>query len=508
MKGLRYTVIKNAAANVMRGCAGAAVAVALPHFLVHALDPGRFSAWSLILQIAAYSNYLDFGLQTAVARFLAQAIELEQRERRDRLISTALLLLSCAGALAFLVIGFVVVMLPRFFHGVPGPIVHEVQVAAIILGASAALLLPSSVYTGVLVGLQRNEVPAMAMGGSRIIGAIAVIVASNYTHSLIVLAICLSIPNLFAGAIQWIAAERLLPGAVKLKSRPQRAMARELLGYCAGLMIFFFGAFLCSGLDTTIVGHFAFLQVGFYSIAASVIAFALGINSAVINALLSPVAALHARGDFDRVRSIVLTATRFTTAVNLLVTAGLCLYGPVLLRIWVGPVYARLAYPIVVILMFAQLVRQTPGPYCVMLVAAGKQLNAAENSLVEAFINVTVSWVAASYIGARGVAGGTLVGAICAVAWVMTRTLKKDCDVVVKSGDFLRTVLPPVMCSVPVFALWLVTQFNTGLSPVSKVSLNLAGFLATFALMIKYSGLIPPAILERVRMRFSPVREA
>ena len=61
MKPLRLTVVKNAVANLVRGGATAAVAIALPRFLTRSLDPERYAAWSLILQIAAYSSFLDLG---------------------------------------------------------------------------------------------------------------------------------------------------------------------------------------------------------------------------------------------------------------------------------------------------------------------------------------------------------------------------------------------------------------------------------------------------------------
>ncbi|MGH9725887.1 MAG: hypothetical protein ACRD41_12555, partial [Candidatus Acidiferrales bacterium] len=189
MKSLSFTITKNGLANLVRGGATAAVAVLLPRFLVRTLDQSHFAAWVLILQIAAYSSYLDFGLQTAVARFIAQAIELEQKERQARLISTALILLSLAGLLAFGVIAIFVWQFPHLFKGVPFGLLGEFRNGALLLSLSACLLLPLSAYTGVLVGMRRNEIPAMAIGGSRLIGAFAVIIASYHTQSLVVLAL-------------------------------------------------------------------------------------------------------------------------------------------------------------------------------------------------------------------------------------------------------------------------------------------------------------------------------
>src|SRR5450759_5693695 len=98
MNRLNFVVLKNAFSNLGRGGASSIVALALPHFLAQALSPDRYSAWVLMLQIAAFANYLDFGVQTAVARFSAQAVERDDIQQLNRIVNSALKLLSVAGA--------------------------------------------------------------------------------------------------------------------------------------------------------------------------------------------------------------------------------------------------------------------------------------------------------------------------------------------------------------------------------------------------------------------------
>ena len=184
MKRLGHTVIKNALANIVRGGASGMVAVVLPHFLTQALDHDRFAAWALMLQIAAFASYLDFGVQFAVARYLAQAIERDDDQQRDRLISTAFAMLAIAGVIALSVIGIVIFFLPRIFQGIPSALVGDLRLGLMFMAVSAALGLPMSTFTGVLVGLHRNEFPALAIGGTRILSALGVLVTVRYTHSL------------------------------------------------------------------------------------------------------------------------------------------------------------------------------------------------------------------------------------------------------------------------------------------------------------------------------------
>ena len=190
MESLRSTVARNAAFNILRGCAAAFAALALPHFLTRALSPPRFAAWSLMLQIAAYASFLDFGLQTAVARFVAQALALEQADRRDRVIETALILLTIAAAVAFALMAVVIAAADHLFHGVPAPLLAEFQRAALLLSLGAALSLPLSAFSGVLLGMNRNDVPSLAIGGGRAVGVLLAILAARHTQSLTVLAVC------------------------------------------------------------------------------------------------------------------------------------------------------------------------------------------------------------------------------------------------------------------------------------------------------------------------------
>ena len=98
----KLLILKNAIANVLRGASSAAVAVILPPLLTRQMTPEVYGAWALILQCSAHVGRLDFGIQTAVGRFVAHASERGDMEYRNRLVSTAFvaLLAACGLALA------------------------------------------------------------------------------------------------------------------------------------------------------------------------------------------------------------------------------------------------------------------------------------------------------------------------------------------------------------------------------------------------------------------------
>ncbi|QNI31580.1 hypothetical protein H7849_21305 [Alloacidobacterium dinghuense] len=456
MRRLRYTVVKNALANVVRGGASAIAALVIPHFLTHALDHEHFAAWSLLLQIAAYANYLDFGLQTAVARYLAQAIELGDEGRRDRLISTTFGLLMLAGVLVLAVLGAIIWWFPQIFHSVPLQTVSDLRVALVIMTATACIMLPVSTFTGVLIGSHRNEYPAIAIGGSRILGAIAVLVTVRYTQSLSLLALSLCSFQLLGGLAQYHIAERLLPGMRVRFSYVDHAMARELIGYCSTLTIWSFSMLLIGGLDVTIIGYFDFSAVAQYSLATTLISFFMGLSNSIFSALLAPVAMLQSRKEYERIRRLVTTSTRLNTYGCMALTVAAFFCGGNLLKIWVGPAYAAKVLPILEILLVAQTVRLTGSAYAVVLVALGLQRYGLFPAVVEGILNLALSVLGMRVIGAVGVAWATLIAAAVAIAMQVVLIMQWAHEIKMNRSTFAwEGIVQPVLAFSPLI-LWLV----------------------------------------------------
>jgi O-antigen/teichoic acid export membrane protein len=493
VNNINRTVAKNAAANLMRGGATAAVAFLLPHSLTHTLDRERFAAWSLMLQIAAYVAYLDFGLQTAVARFIAQTTELQQFERRERLIGTARTLLSGAAFLGALGIGAVVLNLQHLFKGIPAPLSHELSLAAAIVSLGSCLLLPFSTYTGVLIGLHRNGYPAIAIGGSRIIGALAVVVASRFTHSLVLLGVCLSVPNLMGGIAQWAMSKRLISLGRKGVLYLDFEIAREIAHYCSGLTVYAFGMLLVGGLDVTIVGYFRFSEVGFYSVAAILISFFAGLNISLMTATIAPMATLHARNAPTSIRQLVMRVTKLNAFANVVMVALVFLAGHRLLTLWVGEVYASHALPMLELLAIAQALRLVFAGYSAMLVATGQQNKGIVGSVTEGVSNLIASIIGGALYGGIGVAWGTLIGAVVAVFVTLLYTIPRAKEVPFPIQPFLvRGVVPPLLSAAPIFLLLAISQHSLGIRAALALVLTISSLVIAVRLEV-----IPLALLKR-----------
>ncbi len=498
MRSLRLAIAKNAISNVMRGAASAVVAIVLPHFLTHALGKDRFAGWALMLQLAAYANYLDFGLQTAVARYIAGALERNNRLERDRLLSSATAILSAAGILAVFALGIIAWQLPHLFRTAPLSLSGEIRTGIIILGLSAAIGLPLSAYSGALAGMQRNEFLALTVGGSRVLGAVAVVVAAQYTHSLAWLAVLIGGSNVAGGVVQYAIAKRLL-GDYRFKlAALHGATIRELIRYCSALSVWSFGMLLVSGLDVTIVGLFKFQATGAYSIASTLIMFFTGLNGAAFSAMLAPVAVMQTRLEFTRIERLVLVTTRLGSYLSISIVVFTFLFGQALVSMWVGTTYLSVTLPVLKILVIAQAVRLTGNAFATMLVGMGYQRYGILPALVEGISNLLLSVVGMIYLGPIGVALATLIAAVIALTVFVFSVMRRVEEVRIGGWIFVyQGMILPFAPFLPL-CLWIVLRDHcTSTLPIPSGF----AFVLTTALSLLTVALIKRGIGGAQRMK-------
>jgi O-antigen/teichoic acid export membrane protein len=467
-KKAKLIVVKNALANVIRGGAAALVAIALPPFLTRLMSPGVFSVWALVLQLSAFVGYLDFGIQTAVGRFVALANERRDAEHRDRIVNTSLAVLSATCILCILGTGLLAVLLPRFFSQMPSVLVGDARVALMLVAASLAIGLPASVITGIFVGLQRNEVPAAIIGGSRIFSALLQILVVQHGGGLTQMAMGVVVANLASYALQYVAYRRIASGTQLSMHLVSREAGRELFDYCLSLSIWSFAMLLVTGLDVALVGHFQFEAVASYAVAATLITFLAGLQDAVFKAMISPTAVMHARGDSSELGRVTITATRYGVFLLLLTGLPLILAAGSILTLWVGPTYAVHGAKILQILVVANMIRYSATPYVSALIGAGQQRLIIVTPLMEGVSNLFVSITAGYLFGAVGIALGTLFGSLVGVGGNFFYNMRRTTAIEFKIHDYVcEGLLRPLACAVPIIVCAAVARRVSFASPLS-----------------------------------------
>lgn len=418
---MRRRIAGNAFWNLVSIGSGALVAVAVPPFLTRSLPVETFGAWAIVLQLASYVNLLSFGMQTVVSRHAAIARSEVDFPRRDAIVSTAFWGLIGAALLAWSVLALALLNVDRLVPALSPQLREEVIAAAMLVGAATALTLPAAVFSGVFMGLQRNEVPAIALALTRGVLAVAIVLTARRSGSLADMGLAYLAVTVGGVTLQYAlwrsmtAAPRLGPRAIEVPA------ARTLVGEGLGLTVWNLSMLLVSGLDLIIVARLDYAMVPYFSVAATLVAFLGGVLQATSAAILPIAARLHSSGDSDSLRSLVCAATRVNGTFGLLVAAPFVLSGALILAAWVGPDYGDRAAPVLALLALASCVRLCALPYVAAAISAGLQQRMVVTPVVEGVVNVVSSIVLGLRYGALGVAMGTMIGAVVGVAALLAQ---------------------------------------------------------------------------------------
>lgn len=464
--GLATVVFRNIGANFARAAAVSAVAILLPAFLTHHLPVKVYAAWVLIIQLGAYVTYFDLGIQTAVAKFVAEHDAKGEHLEAGRYASAGLALVLVAGAIGAVLVFGLAWQIPRLFSAMPTKLFPEVRLGLILVGLSLSFGLVCSVYSAVFLGLQRYWIPTLITILNRALFAVAVIAAVYAGGNLAIMGVAVAAVNVLSGLLQ-VLMWRKRAAQVWLSLRVvQLRILKNVARYCSLQSVSTIAMFCITGLDILIVGHFDYVQTAYYSIAALPTSFLLVIISSLLSPLMPASSALSTRYSPSQMGAFLSKLTRYNTVALLLVGLPLVVFAYPILRLWVGSEYALHTVAYLRILVLANIVRNLCAPYATVVTATGSQKATVASAVSEALVNLGSSLYLGWRFGAIGVAIGTVIGAFVGVLvhFVISMKLTQPVISVSRSRLLLRDTLAPCIICLPSLLLlhswWSATDLR------------------------------------------------
>ncbi len=450
-------VLQGSASNIIRVLLSVLVSLVLPPFLVHRLSTPEYGAWVLILQLSAYVNLLDLGLQTAIGKFVAEHDATGNHNANHRLVSTSFAILTIASLVGIVVIGVLCWRLPQLFHQMPAELLPSVRSGLLVVGLSTVIALPFSTFSSIFTGLQQYAFPTILAVASRT-GSAAVLIAILYKHgNLLQLALVIAAFNIATALAQFLGWRRYAKERVGFSFLLfDASSASRLIKYGSVLSVWTVAALMVSGLDTLIIGHYDYKSTGFYAIASNATNFLLLLVSSLFGPLLPALSSMQAGTTPDRMGELCVRTTRY--CVLFLCMMGLPLFFGAypLLSLWVGHPYAARSALYLEVLVLGNMVRQLAYPYIIAVVATGNQHLATMAGVAEALVNLSLSIWLVQRVGAVGVAIGTLVGAFVSVGLHLTVSisLTQASILLQRSRYVLQGMLRPLLIITPSLCLY------------------------------------------------------
>ncbi|WP_446745442.1 polysaccharide biosynthesis protein [Silvibacterium acidisoli] len=451
--------VRNTVANVLRILINAVVAVILPAYLTHKLPVSTYGAWVLVLQLGAYVSYLDIGVQTAVAKYIAEYRAKNEPENCDRAATAGFRLLVTAAVFGLILMPIVALCMPHFFHQIPASLRREAQIGVILIGGSLAVNLACSAFPAIFQGLQEYRIPNAIGILNKVLYGATIVVTVLLHGSMVQMGIVAAVINIGTAVLQIVTWKKWASFIHINVSLKHTGMTKRVFEYCGVLSIWSASMLFISGLDLTIVGHYAFAQTAFYAVAVAPASMQIMLLSAGLGPMMPAASALSVQRSARMVGTMLVKVTRYAAIYLVLTGLPLIVCAPWLLTLWVGPVYAERSVYLLRILAAANIIRYFLSPYATFVIAIGKQRVATISAVSEGVVNLTVSVLLARHHGAVGVAYGTLIGAVTGVLVHIAVSMHFTYDDIAVSRKlfFYGGLLRPFLISLP-SGVWLLWQ--------------------------------------------------
>ncbi len=408
--------IKNSASNLLNGASTAILAIGLPYYLVRYFDASAFGIWVLILQLGGYTNYLNFGIQTAVGRYVAEALNLDKSEKIGPIVSAGTQFLTLLALVATIALVITAYFFNSVFRQVDPSLLMVAQCSLLWIGSAFILALPASALLGVFIGEQKNEIPAYLAVGTRLLTFAATAWVAASTHGLLETSIAFFMANVIGVAIQYCVYVRYFPlWRIRLLEF-NVPLSIDLAKYCTSLAVWSMAMLLISGLSITLVGMLDFENLAYFGVAISLVAFLVGIQQSIFSPLIQVFAGNHARGRTVANEKLLIGISAICSSLLVFISSILFSFGREILTAWVGINYADKAYPMLLVLVVGNAIRYSATPYALWLIATGNQKKVLLTPILEGLTNLGVSVWAGYYYGAVGVACGIVAGGLVSIA--------------------------------------------------------------------------------------------
>jgi O-antigen/teichoic acid export membrane protein len=503
---IRQRIILNTASNYIGKFITLGTWFLLTPFILQRLGESTYGLWALVGSAVGYGSLFDFGIGSAIIKYVAEYRAQRQTEQARSLIATALCLYSVLGLVVIALSVAIAPIFPELFNVSPGERTTAIRLV-LLMGLGIGIAIPCTAPMVVLWGLQRFDIANLITIVATFLSAAATVVVLLTGGGVLgMVGANIVVTLMVQGLTIWFI-QRIAPELRFGWGGARRHLVRTVMSFSWSLFVIKLGGRLQTKTDEIVIA--TFLPVS--SITPYAITRRLGEVAAIVAdqfmKVLMPLASeLHAEKDQLRMRSLYITSSRITLAILLPVGCALALLAQPILTIWVGATYEDHAH-LVGILTFASIIDASQWPASSILQGMERHRPLAVMSVISGLANLILSIALIHGFGLTGVALGTVIPtSVVCLGFILPYTTRV---LGVRVAEALKDIfLPALLPVIPMVVLLYVLQH--AIKPSSFLSIMVVAGISLLVYAIGYLGVGASKIeLETYRsLAFSTIRFA
>jgi O-antigen/teichoic acid export membrane protein len=405
----RKKVLVNIFSNWTNFVAGILIAFFVSPIIVHNLGNEYYGIWTLIISITGYFTVLDFGVNTAVVRYISMYTAKKEFGKANEIYTTSIIF--------FIVIGIIVLVASatfglffKNFFNIETLGRKYLYLVCLIAGTDLAFGFVFSVYQAALCGLQDffkiNVISIMTI----LIKNILIVIFLLNGYSLLSLAIIQLTGNLLKTTFQYLVIRKDY-GYLKYQSnRYDKTVLKQIFNYSIYSFMISIALKILFFTDSVVIGKVIKVsEIAFFAIPAMILQYSEKIIYAIVAVMVPVISSYDAVGDREKNKEIYSYGSKYSLALSVPIVFVLYTKGADFISLWMGEEYGRRAIWVLKILVIGyafslpQMISQG------ILKGISRHKAYAYILIVEAFANFVISILLARPYGIEGVALGTTI---------------------------------------------------------------------------------------------------
>ncbi len=400
-------LVKGSALGTIEFFATALITLAMTPFIIHSLGDAMYGLWIFVGSFLGYYGLMDFGLNSAIQRFLSRAIGSNDIEDANKIINTSLAIFAILGFIILFFSFIVAFAVPFLIKNITE--IDLFRKIVLILGLNFAVGFPLRVFSGILTANIRYDLSTAIELIKLTLRTILIIILLKSGHGIIALAFVTLIVDIGGYITKYFVVRRLYSYIVLSIKLIDNSKIRTLFGYSIYTFISKMADQLRFNVDKLVITIFIDLgSVTLYSIASRLVKYFMQFVASAIGMLTPIFSQYEAKNNYAAIREKFIFTTKISSYLSIMIGGILIIFGKAFIQRWVGAKYLS-AYPVLLVLVIPTIFALMQSPSIQLLYGISKHKFFAVSNSVEGIANLILSLILVKKYGLIGVAIGTAI---------------------------------------------------------------------------------------------------
>lgn len=328
------------------------VNLALFPFIVSHTGKEIYGAYLLVTTFIGYFGVLDFGVSTALAKYIAEFTGKKDHETAGKIMNSSLFFYTIVGlivAVALLILSFCFDHIFKIGSGNVATMRQLFWVASV----ASLFIWPGRTFDGVLYGLQRFDWLAINNIVTTILTAVsAYFIFTNNLGMVLFLAVSYLF-IILRYLVSYVVAKHSIPNVKVSFFYFDKEIFKTIFGFSVFLFLGNLLGLIIFDFDSFVIGAFASVSaVTLYSVGYSMQSGFRTINSLVGSPVFPASAEMEGKNEQDKQKELLFKGTKYITMIIVPILIITIIFAGLFINNWMGPGFAESVLPAQILIAF------------------------------------------------------------------------------------------------------------------------------------------------------------